>query len=43
MSGNDVESCFTGGLTLDSLQPATCSSNRHPGGIPAWLAAATRN
>jgi cyclopropane fatty-acyl-phospholipid synthase-like methyltransferase len=43
MSGNDVESCFTRGWTLDSLQPATCSSNRHPGGIPAWLAAATRN
>ena len=43
MSGNDVESCFTGGWTLDALQPATCSSNRHPRGIPAWLATATRN
>jgi hypothetical protein len=37
-----VESCFTGGWDLESLQPATCSSNLYADGVAGWLATVTR-
>ncbi|HEX5293806.1 MAG TPA: class I SAM-dependent methyltransferase [Streptosporangiaceae bacterium] len=37
-----VESCFTGGWDLESLQPATCSSNLYADGVAGWLATVAR-
>jgi SAM-dependent methyltransferase len=37
-----VESCFTGGWDLESLQPVTCSSNFYADGVAGWLATVTR-
>jgi ubiquinone/menaquinone biosynthesis C-methylase UbiE len=42
LSRKDIESCFTNGWALESLQATMCSSNRHVDGIAAWLATCTR-
>lgn len=43
MSRPDLESCFTGGWSLESIQPAESRSTRYTDGVTAWLATATRS
>lgn len=42
LSRSAVESCFADGWVLESLQPATCSSNFYADGVAGWLATVTR-
>jgi hypothetical protein len=42
MSRAELESCFTSGWDLESLQATTCATNLHPGGAAAWLATCRR-
>ncbi|GIH19029.1 class I SAM-dependent methyltransferase [Rugosimonospora africana] len=41
MSRGDLESCFTSGWRVDSIQATTSASTVHTGGVAAWLAACT--
>jgi SAM-dependent methyltransferase len=42
MSRAELESCFTSGWDLESLQATSCATNLHPGGAAAWLATCRR-
>jgi SAM-dependent methyltransferase len=42
LSRGDLEACFTGGWTLDSLEATVAASNLHADGVAARLAACTR-
>lgn len=42
LSRQDIGSCFTAGWTLDGVSAVISESSLHPGGVAAWLAAATR-
>jgi len=42
LSRTDLESCFTDGWDLESVQATVCSSNLHADGIAAWLVTSAR-
>jgi hypothetical protein len=42
MTREEIESAFTHGWRIDSIEPATIDTNVHPDGVRAWLLATTR-
>jgi 2-polyprenyl-3-methyl-5-hydroxy-6-metoxy-1,4-benzoquinol methylase len=42
LSRQDLESCFTAGWVLESIQTTICSTNLHADGVAAWLVTCTR-
>ncbi|WP_067793377.1 class I SAM-dependent methyltransferase [Actinomadura formosensis] len=42
LSRDELESCFTDGWVVESVEATVCRSNVHAGGIAAWLATCRR-